>query len=218
MAVYQISRIQHRRGTSGELPDALANGEIGMTTDTGEVFIGAADHPSVAGRKSYPYQNIKILTELDVQRGIKGDTYYHGSLAGARCPRNGVWSSVIPLFAHGARDFATYDFSLSANNGSTRAIGTLSICVHATDPDLSTVDVKTNSVMGWSTTKDYLDTGYVAGSAPAQVSSAGNFKLTRFDIEGFDTGVTWLSFLNDIPAGPEFILSVSGREWSNPSV
>jgi hypothetical protein len=212
MAVYQISRIQHRRGTSGELPDALADGEIGMTTDTGEVFIGASDHPAVSGRKSYPYQNIKILTELDVQRGIKGDVYYHGALVGARCPRNGVWSSVVPLFAHSSRDFATYDFALSANNRSTKVVGTLSVCVHPTDPDQSIVTVKTHSVMGWSETRDYLDT--IVGDA----SRPGKFKLTRFDNEGLDSGVTWLSFLNDVPAGSEFILSVSGREWSNPSV
>lgn len=202
MAVYQISRIQHRRGTSGELPDALADGEIGMTTDTGEVFYGAPNHPAVSGRRSYPYQNIKILTELDVQRGIKGDVYYHGALAGARCPSTGTWVSVIPLFGHGVRDFATYDFALSANNRNTKVLGTIDVCVHPTDPDQSVVTVKTSVVMGWSIDPNILNTNH--------------FKVTRFDIEGQDSGVTWLSFRNDI--GPEFILSVSGREWSNPSV
>lgn len=202
MAVYQISRIQHRRGTSGELPDALADGEIGMTTDTGEVFYGAPNHPAVSGRRSYPYQNIKILTELDVQRGIKGDVYYHGALAGARCPSNGAWTSVVPLFAHGARDFATYDFAISGNNRSTKAMGTIDVCVHPTDPDQSIVTVKTTTVMGWAPSANLLDTNH--------------FKITRLDSEGRDSGVTWLSFRNDV--GPEFILSVSGREWSNPSV
>lgn len=208
MAVYQISRIQHRRGTSGELPDALADGEIGMTTDTGEVFIGAAGHPSVAGRASYPYQNIKILTELDVQRGIKGDVYYHGSLTGARCPSSGDWNSVVPLFAHGTRDFATYDFSLSANNRSTKVLGTISVCVHPSNPDMSVVTVKTNTVMGWNQPATLLDGTGADGAA-------GYFKVTRYDLEGVDSGVTWLSFRNNI--GPEFVLSISGREWSNAS-
>lgn len=202
MAVYQISRITHRKGTSGELPDALADGEIGMTTDTGEVFYGAPNHPAVAGRKSYPYQNIKILTELDVQRGIKGDVYYHGALAGAKCPSTGGWNSVVPLFAHGTRDFATYDFSLSANNRGTKAIGTIHVCVHPTDPDQSVVTVKTNATMNWAAGPTVLDTGH--------------FKVTRFDFSGADTGVTWLSILNNL--GPEFILSISGREWANASV
>lgn len=204
MAVYQISRIQHRRGTSGELPDALAEGEIGMTTDTGEIFFGAQDHPAVAGRKSYPYQNIKVITELDVQRGIKGDVYYHGALAGARCPSNGVYSSVVPLFPHGSRDFATYDFALSANGRSTKVIGRIEVCVHPGDPNQSVVKVYPNAVMGWSVDAD------------GAVLKDDRFKLSSLDNQGNNTGTTWLAFKNNL--GPEFILSISGREWSNPSV
>lgn len=201
MAVYQISRIQHRRGTSGELPDALADGEIGMTTDTGEVFYGAPNHPAVSGRRSYPYQNIKILTELDVQRGIKGDVYYHGALASAVLPANtsNVDVSCIPLFAHNSRDFAVYEFGLSANNEGTKALGEISVCVHPSDPDQSVVTVAFKATMGFS--QPALD--------------ALEFKVTRASSEGSDNGMTWLSCKTGTAI--EFKLTVSGREWSNPA-
>lgn len=201
MAVYQISRIQHRRGTSGELPDALADGEIGMTTDTGEVFYGAPNHPAVSGRKSYPYQNIKILTELDVQRGIKGDTYYHGALASAILPAgaSGSFISCVPLFAHGSRDFAIYEFGLSANNEGTKAVGEIAVCVHPSDPDQSSVKVTFKATLGFS--QDALN--------------ALSFKVTRYSEDGSDNGVTWLSLRTGTAI--DFALTVAGREWSNPA-
>lgn len=201
MAVIQISRVVHRRGSSGELPDALADGEIGMTTDTGEVFYGAPNHPSVQGRNSYPYQNIKIITELDVQYGVKGDVYYHGALATAYCPTTNTKSSVIPLFKHGQREFATYDFSLSANNGATKVIGTLSVCVHPTEPNNSVMTVDPKAVMGW-------------GPGDGGAVLKDKFGLSRTDPTGSDTGTTWLAFHNTL--GANFTLSISGREWSSP--
>lgn len=201
MAVYQISRIQHRRGTSGELPDALADGEIGMTTDTGEVFYGAPTHPAVQGRKSYPYQNIKILTELDVQRGIKGDVYYHGALATARLAAgtSSGFVSCVPLFPHGSRDFAIYEFGLSANNEGTKALGEIAVCVHPSDPDQSSVKVTIKAALGFN--QGALD--------------ALAFKVTRISEEGSDSGITWLSVKTSTAI--DFTLTVSGREWSNPA-
>lgn len=66
MAVIQISRIQNRRGLLNELPNALAEGEIGMTLDTGELFIGAENFPPIANRSTFPYQNIQLLTEFSL--------------------------------------------------------------------------------------------------------------------------------------------------------
>lgn len=210
MAVYQISRIQHRRGTSGELPDALADGEIGMTTDTGEVFIGAPDHPMVSGRKSYPYQNIKILTELDVQRGIKGDVYYHGALTGARV-NSGVTASCVPLFAHGSRDFATYEVSVSTLDRTRKAMFVLTVCVHPSIPGSSTVHIipGSYSFMPAATWTASLLAGNDVGGTPA-------FTLSALDDQGLNSGVTWLSFHNQL--GADVIISVAGREWSNASV
>lgn len=200
MAVIQISRIQHRRGTSGELPDALADGEIGVTTDTGEVFMGAPNLPGIQSRKSYPYQNIKILTEFDVQRGLHGDVYYHGPLVGANLPaaNAGVFVSCVPLFRHGVVDFATYDIGLSANNETTKIMGELAVCVHPSDPDQSTATF---------IPKGRLNFNDAALSALA-------FKVTRASGTGADNGQTWLSVKTGTAL--DFVLTVSGREWTNP--
>jgi len=201
MAVIQISRIQHRRGTSGELPDALADGEIGVTTDTGEVFMGAPNLPGIQSRKSYPYQNIKILTEFDIQRGITGDVYYHGPLVGIRVPPTptNIFQSVVPLFRHNTVDFANYDFSISANNDTSKIAGTLSVCVHPSDPNLSSIKVVEMAKLNWS---------------PADGSLQSRFRITRQDSEGGDNGLTWLAICADF--GPEIIFCLSGREWTNP--
>jgi hypothetical protein len=202
MSVFQISRIQHRQGPSSELPDALADGEIGMTTDTGEAFFGAENHPSVANRTSYPYKNIKLLTEFDVQRGILGDVYYHGPLIGARSSRSvSTPVSMVPLFKHGTRQFANYDFGLSNADGSVKIIGELKVAVHPTDPNQSSVvttPLTQCAKLNWVSEID------------------GHFTLSRTDDTGSDSGVTWLKFKNDF--GVDLILSVSGREWSSPAV
>jgi len=207
MAVIQITRVQHRRGTSGELPSALADGEIGMTTDTGEVFIGAQTHPSISGRNSYPYQNIKILTELDVQRSVTGDVYYHGPLIAAKCPSNSLMASILPLFKHGERDFATYEFGLDGNNGAVKCMGIMTVCVHPTDPDQSAVTITPGSIcsMNWP-----------GGTGNVPTSSSGHFQLTRYDLTGLDSGQTWIAFKNNF--GLELKLTINGREWSTPTL
>lgn len=68
MPVVQISRIQHRRGLSTDLPQPnLAEGELGFTLDTGELFVGAPNFPPIVGRGNYPYQNLRILTEFSLR-------------------------------------------------------------------------------------------------------------------------------------------------------
>jgi len=68
MPVTQISRIQVRRGAKDNLPQALAEGEIAMTTDTGEVFIGAPNLQRInyRGGSIFPYQNVRLITEFDL--------------------------------------------------------------------------------------------------------------------------------------------------------
>lgn len=68
MAVTQISRIQMRRGPKEDIPQALSEGEIAMTTDTGEVFIGAPNLSKIAhrGGSIFPYQNVRLITEFDL--------------------------------------------------------------------------------------------------------------------------------------------------------
>lgn len=204
MAVVQITRIQNRRGTSKEIPDHLEDGEFGVTTDTGEVFVGAPNLPQLQNRRTYPYQNIKVLTEFDVQRSITGDVYYHGPLVAARCVSNGVDTSVLPLFTNGSREFATYDFSLKSNDGNIKLMGIMTVCVNTTTPEQSVVNLTPGAMcsMNWP------------GDIPT--SASGEFKLSSLDSRGINTGVTWLSFRNHY--GLELVLSISGREWTTPVV
>ena len=66
MAIVQISQIKHRRGRRSDLPNSLEEGEIGLTLDTGEVFIGTPNFPPAKHRSDegrFPYGNTQILTE-----------------------------------------------------------------------------------------------------------------------------------------------------------
>ena len=63
MTITQITRIQHRRGNESDLPQSLGDAELGFTTDTGRLFIGAEYHPIAGQRAVFPYKNIEILTE-----------------------------------------------------------------------------------------------------------------------------------------------------------
>lgn len=58
-----VASIRHRRGLRSELPAALAEGELGLTIDTGELFVGTPSLPQAATRTVFPWQNTRILTE-----------------------------------------------------------------------------------------------------------------------------------------------------------
>jgi hypothetical protein len=65
IAVKQISWLIGRRGLEADLPTQLEEGQFGFTVDTGSVFIGAPHVSSVSSRLTFPFKNIKLLTELD---------------------------------------------------------------------------------------------------------------------------------------------------------
>lgn len=199
-SVTQITRIQHRRGTSNELPDALADGELGITTDTGEIFFGASFHPTVNARGSYPYQNIKIITELDMQHSIDGSTYYHGPLVHIQSVANNTFTSILPLFRINTVDFANYDFSLKSADNFTKLVGTLTIATDNTI-EMSAVNLNVNSLAytNWPV---------------ALPTTRSHFRLSSVDNTGNNTGMVWLSYLND--TGVDLTLSISGREWLVP--
>jgi hypothetical protein len=75
VAVVQISRIQHRRGTSDNLPQ-LAVGEIGLAVDTRKVYIGngGTDAPST--------ENIELLTSVSSVISTADSYTYSGYRAG----------------------------------------------------------------------------------------------------------------------------------------
>lgn len=191
MPVIQISEVITRMGTSGELPDALVQGQMGFTTDTGEVFIGAADLEKVSGRKSYPYENIKILTEFDVQYNITGDVYYHGPIKTMNVPSSGG-EMVFGLFKYDASQlgrYGRYDYSFTSTQSCQ--VGELNVILHGTTVMLTS-------------TADTL--GNISGAAfafsVALESGTVNLKVT-WDPSEF--------------GAQAFRLHISGREWSaNP--
>lgn len=69
MAIIQISQIKHRRGLRADLPFSLEEGELGLTLDTGELFIGTPNLPNAKERAKssaqqyFPFKNTQILTE-----------------------------------------------------------------------------------------------------------------------------------------------------------
>ena len=68
--IEQIALVKVRQGGKDELPYALNDGEFGFATDTLEVLIGASMNPKMLQRmndKVYPYGNLRILTELDIE-------------------------------------------------------------------------------------------------------------------------------------------------------
>ena len=75
MAIVQISRIQHRRGVSENLPQ-LAVGELGLAVDTRKVFIGngGTDAPRI--------ENIELLTAQSNLLDSADSYTYEGADAG----------------------------------------------------------------------------------------------------------------------------------------
>ena len=65
MAVYQISKIQVRRGVLSDLPQ-LASGELGWSIDTQQLFIGNGSVSEGAAQVG----NTKILTEKDISSSL----------------------------------------------------------------------------------------------------------------------------------------------------
>ena len=79
MAIDIISRIQNRRGLYADLPSALAEGELGFTIDTRQLFIG--NSPGYG-------DNTQILTEYSQNDEIITTTYQNsGSNLTAAIPR-----------------------------------------------------------------------------------------------------------------------------------
>lgn len=88
MPVTQISRIQIRRGPKDNIPQALEEGEMAMTTNTGEVFIGAPNLQKIAhrGGSIFPYQNIRLITEFDLVHSMHDHVVTTGPLMRITAP------------------------------------------------------------------------------------------------------------------------------------
>ena len=75
MAIVQISRIQHRRGVSENLPQ-LAVGELGLAVDTKRVYIGNG------GTNAPQIENIELLTAQSNLLDSSDSYTYRGEAAG----------------------------------------------------------------------------------------------------------------------------------------
>lgn len=211
MAVIQISRIQIRTGDARDLPDNLAEGEFGMAKDTGEVFIGAPSFGPVQGRAPslgspgvYPYRNIKLLTEFDMQHGITGDVYYHGPLLNKPLDEanlDSVAASTVlniwpgwPVTAEAIilGRYAIYDYSITevpsgVSTGVEFTVGTLMIAADG---------------MSIPKLKD------------TRVTATDNLGIT-FGIR-VNTGTGDYELFIHNSSGKKYVLHISGRTWTAP--
>lgn len=202
MAVVQISKIQHRRGRQIDLPTRLDEAEFGFATDTGELFIGASNLSSIRGRNTYPFENLKVLTELDMHRTITGDVYYHGPIVSAVAQPFVGRQNMFGLFREGETEFCNYDFSLKSTTSNLRIVGMVTVIVDTTNINNPTsVRVIPGSVN-------------VIGMSLASLPFQDSFSTQEFQLRNIN-GIIWMTFQNNF--GEPLILSMSGREWSTPA-
>lgn len=198
MAVTQISRMQVRAGEAKDLPDNLAEGEIGMTIDDGGVFIGAPRYGPIQYRGAtaenpgiFPYRNIKILTEFDTQYTITGDAYYHGPLKTLPIG-SGTSSQVLTtLMTFPDKAYGIYDYSITAQDGSEpRRMGSF-------------------MAMTDGSSIKFQDTGL-------EFKTAGNATGVTLGLQLDSGGV--LKLICGNTGGREYVLQLSGRVWAAPVV
>lgn len=63
MPIIEIAEIRIRVGLRNDLPDSLAEGELALTVDTGEMFVGMPHFPPV-NSGTWPFKNAQLLTEF----------------------------------------------------------------------------------------------------------------------------------------------------------
>lgn len=118
----QISTIQHRSGRKEDLP-ILDPAEIGFTIDTGELFIGSdIETTRVLNRNNYPYQNIKILTELDMASHLVGDVYQQGPITNIHLKSDGSTLQIITLPSTEFNSLVMY-YNFTEDNNANGQIG-----------------------------------------------------------------------------------------------
>ncbi len=193
VAVKQISKITHRTGTSNQMPSKLSQAEFCFVTDTGEVMIGAGDHPKVAGRKSYPYQNIKVLTEFDVQRELTGDVYQNGPLTTIILPDFGNKISLMRVESSATVHCGIYEFNLTSQAG----------CI------TGTFTVNYHNIAGFS----YSHGNYtLIGTMPNGSSPSMSLFTPAFDSS---TSEIVLNINLDPFLGSKTVLTITGKQWIN---
>lgn len=77
MAIIKISRIQHRRGKKVNLPKALNEGELGLTTDTGEMFVGTPSLPQTFERLDGGTWQPIVKSTVEPKRPALNDVWFY---------------------------------------------------------------------------------------------------------------------------------------------
>jgi hypothetical protein len=188
--------MQVRSGDAKDLPDNLAEGEFGLTIDEGGLYIGAPRYAPIQYRGAtlgdpgtFPYRNIKILTEFDTQYTITDETYYHGPLKSLSITAVATLQVITELMTFPDKAYGIYDYSITALDGSEpRRMGTF-------------------MAMTDGTSLKFLDTGLEF--KPGDVTGVTlNIQLA--------SNVLSLTATN--LGGQAYVLQLSGRVWAAPVV
>lgn len=188
MAVTQFSRIQIRRGDKEALPQALEEGEFGLALDTGELFIGAPNLPKLTYRNSFPYQNVRVLTEFDVVHTLHDHVVTTGPLFRVSAP------------SRASSQQLTYSFSYQGDPLSTDTIRLLDPVAGQNPGDLrgrvlagAVIDYG-NGNTGTISTAPFTII-HVAG--PSTPNSRIQIDISELNMSSYPDGTTWhLTFLN----------------------
>lgn len=217
MAIIQISRIQHRRGEARDLPEALSEGELALATDTGQIFMGAPYFQPIQWRRptptnpsgTFPYSNIRVLTELDVAYTLNGQVYYHGPLKtfslGSAVSPTGIVN--FPVEGPDGSDSYIFDYSITPETnpvGQPRRIGTLWFM---TDWDTSAATAN----VGITDEFHEMNINNVNPNGTSVTFSAQFIKAN--DSDGVLRGFIQLMYTN--LSGIQYRLHVFGRRWSS---
>jgi hypothetical protein len=211
MAVIQISRIQHRRGLRSELPEALGEGEFGLATDTGEVFMGAPNLDKIQHRKLggsrvegiFPYTNIRLLTEFDVSYTLTGAVYTQGPLLRATLPtRMTSTGATVASKTVGVEDPKNSDVkTLTLNNilGSRQdGAVVMAIAVNPSTAKERLLEAQRGRVSGANVVLDLSNTDVTINNGDVvRISYLGAQDMFEFLLEDADSGVIDYSAIAD---------------------
>lgn len=128
MAQKQIALQQVRSGKQRDLPDALAKGQIGFSTDVGRVFIGlpSSSEPAsiVAGRNwtnapNSGKENVEIITEFTPWEIINGIVNKPNILP---LPANTVTTTTVRTTSRAFIEYIAYDNNQLLETGSVQIV------------------------------------------------------------------------------------------------
>lgn len=235
----EISKIQLRRGESGDLPGAptpgnpslpstpLDTGEIAFTTDTGQLYIGPdlTSGGSNSTRAFYPYQNIEVLTENSTHfLSNLFDYFYRDNKTGfyVSSPltptQNGQWNTLysgngnnqLPCIVSNTSSLACVQINYYLyDNSSVVRTGTIS-CIYA--GNASQPEIVDDFVTYENTASNIVDPNVLYGNLQFRASLVPNGNINNVVLEYQNNGTTNPSMYFKLERGgpvPEFNINAS---------